>query len=125
MLADLRKRSTAFRIRAVKKVSIGLQQSSGGLSGSVLDQDPDEIGADMIRHRPSSLKHLATTSGFSEQQLKILYRGFKQVSKPFFEFLLNQIKFFQECPNGYLTENRLKGVLTQLFPFGGLSFCSK
>lgn len=73
-----------------------------------LDQDPDEIGADMIRHRPSSLKHLASTSGFSEEQLKILYRGFKQ-----------------ECPNGFLTENRLKNVMTQLFPFGDSSAYSK
>ncbi|XP_075239142.1 A-type potassium channel modulatory protein KCNIP1-like isoform X2 [Convolutriloba macropyga] len=71
-------------------------------------QDPDEIGADMIRHRPSSLKHLASTSGFSEEQLKILYRGFKQ-----------------ECPNGYLTETRLKNVMTQLFPFGDSSAYSK
>ncbi|XP_063721175.1 Kv channel-interacting protein 2-like isoform X3 [Symsagittifera roscoffensis] len=75
---------------------------------TVPNQDPDEIGADMIRHRPSSIKHLATTSGFSEQQLKILYRGFKQ-----------------ECPNGFLTENRLKNVLTQLFPFGDTSAYTK
>ena len=86
MLDKVRKASTAFRITAVKKTSLRVvNQSSSAAAGVVgasslfSDQDPDEIGADMIRHRPSSLKHLASTSGFSEEQLKILYRGFKQV----------------------------------------------
>ena len=58
----------------------------------LLDQDPDEIGASIVRHRPPALKQLSNTSGFSEDQLKILYRGFKQVSFVNFETSIEKVE---------------------------------
>ncbi|ESN90378.1 hypothetical protein HELRODRAFT_166040 [Helobdella robusta] len=59
---------------------------------------------DISYSRPhiSKLEDLVESTKFSSDEIRTLYRGFKQY-----------------CPNGYLTEQILKKIYSKMFPFGG------
>ncbi|PAA58983.1 hypothetical protein BOX15_Mlig010605g1 [Macrostomum lignano] len=52
-------------------------------------------------YRPPPIKQLARQSRFSERELRLLYRGFKQ-----------------HCPSGLATEEHICSIFGLLFPFG-------
>ncbi|PAA63981.1 hypothetical protein BOX15_Mlig010014g1, partial [Macrostomum lignano] len=62
--------------------------------------DPD-LQANFQRYKPPPIRLLAQRSKFSERELRLLYRGFKQ-----------------DCPTGLVREEHICGIFAQLFPFG-------
>jgi Ca2+-binding EF-hand superfamily protein len=51
------------------------------------------------RYRPGSINYLCQKTKFSENEIKILYRGFKA-----------------ECPSGIAKEETFKQIYSQFFP---------
>lgn len=49
----------------------------------VADSVEDELEMSTVRHRPEGLEQLEAQTKFSRKELQILYRGFKNVSRPF------------------------------------------
>ena len=54
------------------------------------------------RYRPENLELLCENTGFTEEEMKRIYRGFKT-----------------ECPTGLITEEVFHGIYSRFFPQGG------
>ncbi|XP_028172202.1 Kv channel-interacting protein 4-like [Ostrinia furnacalis] len=68
------------------------------------EESEESIYAGALRHRPEPLGALAQTTRFSEHEIKLMYRGFKQ-----------------ECPSGMVDEEAFKNIFCQFFPLGDAS----
>ncbi|KAI1883451.1 hypothetical protein AGOR_G00231580 [Albula goreensis] len=53
-----------------------------GLINFSEDSVEDELEMSTVRHRPEGLEQLEAQTRFSRKELQILYRGFKNVSRP-------------------------------------------
>ncbi|CAK1554336.1 unnamed protein product [Leptosia nina] len=67
---------------------------------SLLDEDVEEAMA-WGRYRPEPPATLASTTRFTQHEIKLMYRGFKQ-----------------ECPTGVVDEEAFKNIFCQFFPLG-------
>lgn len=77
-------------------------------SGSSNQNDADSTGniqtLKQIRYTPKSLDYFTTVTSFTRQELKVLYRNFKN-----------------DCPNGYVNEETFKSIYGQFFPLGDVN----
>jgi len=65
------------------------------------DNTGNETEKATLRYIPDSIENLQSLTKFSKQELKMLYRNFKN-----------------ECPNGTINEETLKNIYGQFFPDG-------
>ncbi|XP_023339688.1 Kv channel-interacting protein 4 isoform X2 [Eurytemora carolleeae] len=88
------------------RILLGLQYTGVPVDAPV---EPETISLQTLepahRYRPSGIKHLCQETGFSESELKRLYRGFKN-----------------ECPTGVVDEENFHNIYTHLFPWGEESY---
>lgn len=68
---------------------------------SVLDSEFDDLETPP-RYRPESVQYFCRTTGFTESEIKKIYRNFKT-----------------ECPTGLIKEDAFRGIYSQFFPQGG------
>lgn len=61
----------------------------------------DEFDTQAVRFKPESLDNLVKLTKFNRRELKLMYRGFKQL-----------------CPSGVVREDRFKLIYAQFFPRG-------
>lgn len=67
----------------------------------VLDSEFDDLETPP-RYRPESVQYFCRTTGFTESEIKKIYRNFKT-----------------ECPTGLIREDAFRGIYSQFFPQGG------
>jgi hypothetical protein len=67
----------------------------------VLDSEFDDLETPP-RYRPESVQYFCRTTGFTESEIKKIYRHFKT-----------------ECPTGLIKEDAFRGIYSQFFPQGG------
>ncbi|OQV26030.1 putative Kv channel-interacting protein 2 [Hypsibius exemplaris] len=65
------------------------------------DGDYDEFDVQVVHYKPSNLDELCLVTKFSREEIKLIYRGFKQ-----------------ECPAGVVDEERFKELYSQFYPLG-------
>ncbi|KAI0242092.1 Kv channel-interacting protein 4 [Lamellibrachia satsuma] len=68
------------------------------------DNDLDDINLEAVRYKPPGLEQLCCSTKFTRNELRIMYRGFKQ-----------------ECPTGIVNEETFKEIYAQFFPHGDSS----
>jgi len=68
---------------------------------SALDSEFDDLETPP-RYRPESVQYFCRTTGFTESEIKKIYRNFKT-----------------ECPTGLIKEDAFRGIYSQFFPQGG------
>lgn len=68
---------------------------------SILDSEFDDLETPP-RYRPESIQYFCRTTGFTESEIKKIYRNFKT-----------------ECPTGLIKEDAFRGIYSQFFPQGG------
>jgi len=68
---------------------------------SPLDSEFDDLETPP-RYRPESVQYFCRTTGFTESEIKKIYRNFKT-----------------ECPTGLIKEDAFRGIYSQFFPQGG------
>lgn len=66
-----------------------------------LDSEFDDLETPP-RYRPESIQYFCRTTGFTESEIKKIYRNFKT-----------------ECPTGLIKEDAFRGIYSQFFPQGG------
>jgi len=66
-----------------------------------LDSEFDDLETPP-RYRPESVQYFCRTTGFTESEIKKIYRNFKT-----------------ECPTGLIKEDAFRGIYSQFFPQGG------
>jgi len=71
------------------------------MSRSLLDSEFDDLETPP-RYRPESVQYFCRTTGFTESEIKKIYRNFKT-----------------ECPTGLIKEDAFRGIYSQFFPQGG------
>ena len=93
-------------VRCVKSV-LGLPTTDPKEEAERDDEDPIQQLQDLCpsRHRPESVVSLTTKTGFTNNQIRRLYRGFKS-----------------ECPSGILTEESFHKIYSTFFPGRELSY---
>ncbi|XP_049809573.1 Kv channel-interacting protein 4-like [Schistocerca nitens] len=93
--------------RSVKpgtQASNGMRPSrSANVRLSYVDLDEEE-GPPPERHRPDRLEAISRTTRFSRQEIRYIYRTFKQ-----------------ECPSGAINEATFKSIYAKFFPLGDSS----
>lgn len=72
------------------------------ISRSALDSEFDDLETPP-RYRPESVQYFCRTTGFTESEIKKIYRNFKT-----------------ECPTGLIKEDAFRGIYSQFFPQGGI-----
>ncbi|XP_059476962.1 Kv channel-interacting protein 1 [Neocloeon triangulifer] len=63
-----------------------------------------EPGRPAVKHRPVALEDLCRQTKFTRQEIRVMYRGFKQ-----------------ECPEGLVHEDAFKDIYAKFFPHGNSS----
>ncbi|XP_039263496.2 A-type potassium channel modulatory protein KCNIP1-like isoform X1 [Styela clava] len=71
------------------------------INGRTRDAEGDEVEYGPIRYVPHSLSSLTQTTKFTKEELKSMYRTFKN-----------------ECPSGVVYEDTFKSIYSQFFPSG-------
>ncbi|XP_026286033.1 Kv channel-interacting protein 1 isoform X2 [Frankliniella occidentalis] len=66
----------------------------------VFEIEPSRV----VKHRPVALEDLCRQTKFSRQEIRVMYRGFKQ-----------------ECPEGVVQEDAFKDIYAKFFPHGNSS----
>lgn len=74
---------------------------SRALRTNVSDSEFDDLETPP-RYRPESVQYFCRTTGFTESEIKKIYRNFKT-----------------ECPTGLIREDAFRGIYSQFFPQGG------
>ncbi|XP_039263498.1 calsenilin-like isoform X4 [Styela clava] len=87
-----------------RRMSVRIQKSIQNIPGrrkSQEDAEGDEVEYGPIRYVPHSLSSLTQTTKFTKEELKSMYRTFKN-----------------ECPSGVVYEDTFKSIYSQFFPSG-------
>ena len=71
----------------------------------IADGDYDEFDVQVVQFKPSNLDDLCHLTRYSREEIKLIYRGFKQ-----------------ECPSGVVDEESFKELYGQFYPLGGNCF---
>ncbi|KDR15947.1 Kv channel-interacting protein 1 [Zootermopsis nevadensis] len=67
------------------------------------------------KHRPVALEDLCRQTKFTRQEIRVMYRGFKQVSR------MGLSVNCTECPEGVVHEDSFKDIYAKFFPHGNSS----
>jgi hypothetical protein len=66
------------------------------------EEDEDGLGSPAMRYRPDNLDDITAATKFSKDEIRWVYRAFKQ-----------------ECPSGAINELTFKNIYAKFFPLGG------
>ncbi|GAV05559.1 hypothetical protein RvY_15665-4 [Ramazzottius varieornatus] len=66
------------------------------------DAEYDDFDVQVVHYKPSNLDELCHLTQYSREEIKLIYRGFKQ-----------------ECPSGVVDEETFKELYGQFYPLGG------
>ena len=71
------------------------------------------------RKVPKSLEEIVRITKFNKSEIRLLYKGFKQVHlKEKCRGMMFILFFFQECPSGAVTEREFQSIYSHFFPHG-------
>ena len=65
-------------------------------------EDDECLGSPVVRYRPDNLDDITAATKFSKDEIRWVYRAFKQ-----------------ECPSGAINELTFKNIYAKFFPLGG------
>lgn len=72
---------------------------------SPIEEAPYELEASRLpKHRPVALEDLCRQTKFTRQEIRVMYRGFKQ-----------------ECPEGVVQEDAFRDIYSKFFPHGNVN----
>lgn len=88
---------------------------------TIEEADDSSILPVETRKVPKSLEEIVRITKFSKSEIRLLYKGFKQVCKMKIMFDFNDkwnFFFIKECPNGAVTQREFQAIYSHFFPHG-------
>ncbi|XP_055341221.1 hippocalcin-like protein 4 isoform X2 [Paramacrobiotus metropolitanus] len=90
-------------LTAIRTAAAFVRKAFSGSSDEI-DGDFEDFDVQVIHYKPSNLDDLCQLTHYSREEIRMIYRGFKQ-----------------ECPAGIVDEERFRELYCQFFPLGDAS----